>query len=90
MATVGDHYRRIENAHDATVYRVVGTTDEVTLLCVTDDDGRRVHTGAIHHVSPATLAEQYESVDDPDSGFSPVSIITNVLQGLYWNVRKFL
>lgn len=93
MAEVGDHYRRIDTSDDAsddTIYRVVGATDEVTLLCVTDTDGRRVHTGEIHHVSPSTLAEQYEPADDPDSGFSPVSIVSNLFQGLYWNVRKFL
>lgn len=89
MPDPGDHYRRTDS--DGIVYRVVGRTDDaVTLLRVTDEAGRRVATGEIHHVSLAEIAEQYEPTADPDAGISPVAAVRNLCQGLYWSVRRFL
>ena len=84
-----DHYRPIEGGHDPGVYRVVGVGEEVALLRVADADGRRVHTGELSHVSPATLRDAFEPADNPDGGFSPVRAITNGLEGLYWQIRRF-
>lgn len=86
---VGDHYRPTEGDHDPGVYRVVGTTDGVRLLRVTDGDGRRVHTGEVHRVESAAIEAEFEPAPDPDSSISPVAIIRNAAQGLYWSVRRF-
>ena len=90
MAEIGDHYRPTDDAHDLGVYRVVGATGDVTLLRITDTDGRRVHTGEIRRVSASALDAEFERVEDPDAGFTPVSDVQNALSGLYWQVRKFL
>lgn len=95
MVEVGEHYRPAEGARDAEgtpltpgVYRVVGATDEVALLRVTDEDGRRAHTGELSHVSPETLDVEFEPAADPDAGLSPVRDARNLLSGLYWTVRR--
>lgn len=89
--TVGEHYRPTEAAADATairgVYRVVGAGDRVTLLRVADEQGRRRHTGETVRVDRAVLAEQFESADDPDAGFSPLRWLRGQIQGLVWSVR---
>lgn len=87
---VGDHYRPVDGDHDAGVYRVVGTTGGVTLLRVADGDGRRVHAGEIYRVDRTTIDTEFEPAADPDSGSSPVAIVRNAAQGLYWSVRRFL
>jgi hypothetical protein len=89
MVEVSEHYRPTGDAYEAGVYRVVGTPSDVTLLRVTTADGRRVHTGEIHHVSPCTLDTEFEATDDPDTGFSPISSMWNVLSGSYWELRRF-
>ncbi|MFB6219395.1 MAG: hypothetical protein ABEH77_09540 [Halobacteriaceae archaeon] len=88
MSGVGDHYRPVEGDHDPGVYRVVGTTDGVTLLRVADDSGRRTHTGEVVTVAPATLEAEFEPADDPDAGVSPVAAARNAVEGLYWSVRR--
>lgn len=90
MTAVGDHYRPTAADRTADVHRVVGAADEVTLLRVTDDDGRRVHTGELRRVTREALDAEFEPADDPDAGFSPISAVRNAFQGLYWQVRKFL
>lgn len=90
MTAVGDHYRPTGDALDPGVYRVVGTAEEVVLLRVGDADGRRVHTGEVSRVDPATLDAEFESAPDPDAGVGPVSAVKNALQGLYWSVRGLL
>lgn len=89
MPSVGEHYRPVDGDHDPGVYRVVGVPDDVTLLRVADGDGRRVHAGEISHAPVDALETDFEAVDDPDAGFSPVALVRNQLQGLYWQVRKF-
>jgi hypothetical protein len=90
MATVGEHYRLIDPAREPCVYRVVGATDDVTLLRVTDADGRRVNTGEICRISSSTLAAEFKRSENPDSGFTPASSLRNALSGLYWSVRMYL
>ncbi len=90
MIKVGNHYRRTDEARDSTVYRVVGATEEVTLLRVTDANGRRAHTGEIRHVSRGTLETKFEPAENPDAGFSPISVVENMLQGIYWQFHMYL
>jgi len=99
MPTVGDHYRPRADAdlgdastadHRASVYRVVGASEGVTLLRVTDADGRRAHTGELIRVSAEALTAEFERAEDPDAGLSPVRGLRNALSGLYWQFRKFL
>lgn len=89
MPSVDEHYRPHRGEYDPGVYRVVGVPEDVTLLRVADVDGRRAHTGEISHVPVDALETDFEVVDDPDAGFSPVALVWNQLQGLYWQVRKF-
>jgi len=86
---VGDHYRPDDDATPG-VYRVVGTGDPVALLRVTDEGGRRAHTGDLRQVSRDEFDAAFEPAEDPDAGVSPVAAVRNALQGLYWSVRKFL
>ncbi|WP_049971404.1 hypothetical protein [Haladaptatus cibarius] len=89
MPEILEHYRPTNDTRTPGVYRVVGTTDEITLLRVTDADGRRAATGEIHRVSRGILDTEFERADDPDAGFTPISGIRNMLTGLYWSVRRF-
>jgi hypothetical protein len=87
---VGDHYRPTQGDYSGGVYRVVGVTDAVTLLRVTDADGRRVHPGTLRSVQAATLESDFEPAENPDAGLSPGGAVRNAVQGLYWSVRRFL
>jgi hypothetical protein len=87
---VGGHYRPTQGDHGGGVYRVVGVTDTVTLLRVTDADGRRVHTGELRSVQTATVEADFEPTEDPDAGILPAETARNAAQGLYWSVRRFL
>ena len=89
MVRIRDHVRPIDGSHAPGVYRVVGTTERVTLLRVTGADDRRAHTGEITRVSPERLDASFEPAADPDAGFSPVSSLRNLASGLYWSVRQF-
>lgn len=86
---VGDHVRPTDGEVDPGVYRVVGTGETVTLLRVADGDGRRVHSGAVCHVDADGLDRGFEPAENPDAGFSPVELGKNLLQGMYWSVRRF-
>ncbi|MFC4408112.1 hypothetical protein [Haloarchaeobius iranensis] len=88
MPSLGDHYRPA--GEDAPVYRVVGVTDEVALLRVTDDAGRRTSTGDLRHVAADRLDAEFEVATDPDAGFQPVAGLRNALTGIYWQFRRFL
>lgn len=89
MVEMGDHYRPTTEDHRAGTYRVVGAPDDVTLLGVADEDGRRCYTGTLLHVPEATLETAFEPASDPDAGIRPVATVRNGLQGLYWSVRRF-
>jgi len=88
MPSIGDHYQ--PTGDDGPVYRVVGVSDEVALLRVTDDDGRREHTGDLRHVTTDELAAGFDRADDPDAGFTPIAGLRNALSGLSWQFRRFL
>jgi len=90
MAQVGEHYRPTDGRREPGVYRVVGVPEDVTLLRVADADGRRVHTGRIRRVSEAEVQGVFEPASDPDAGIAPLAWLRNVLQGAYWDVRKYL
>jgi hypothetical protein len=85
MTEIGAHYR---SGDTSAVYRVVGTTDGITLLRVTDGDGRRTHTGDLRRVSEDELDSAFEPAENPDAGVSPVGVLRNLLQGMYWELRK--
>ena len=89
MVEVGDHYRSDGSAAPAGIYRVVGSTDTVCLLRVTNEDGRRRHTGELVRASAGTLEDAFESTTNPDAGVDPIASVRNQLQGLYWSVRRF-
>lgn len=89
MTEVGDHYRPTGAGHSQGVYRVVGTSDGMALLRVTDGDGRRAHTGQVIQVDAEKLETDFERTGNPDAGFSPVNAVLNQFQGLYWQFRKF-
>jgi len=87
MTALGDHYRPSDDTHAPGTYRVVGTADGFTLLRITDEDGTRESTGEIVHVDDLA---GFSSTSDPDAGIHPLHEIRNLLQGLYWSVRRFL
>jgi len=89
MVEIRAHYRPTTDTYPAGVYRVVGTGDPVALLRVTDADGRRQHTGHLLRVPEQDFPDHFEPASDPDAGFDPIRGLTNAVQGLYWQVRKF-
>ncbi|WP_136715532.1 hypothetical protein [Halorientalis salina] len=87
-----EHFRATSNATvDTGVYRVVGTPDDrVTLLRVTDEKGRRRHTGEVVQVAGSTLATRFEPAENPDLGFHPLAIVDRLvtsIKAVYWLVR---
>ncbi|WP_266075679.1 hypothetical protein [Haladaptatus caseinilyticus] len=90
MVEVYEHYRPTTNAYPSGVYRVVGASAEITLLRVTDAQGRRAFTGEILHVSSHVLDTEFEAAANPDSKFSPIAVVRSIGSGLYWSVRRFL
>jgi hypothetical protein len=89
-----DHYRLADAdvvPADATpgIYRVVGTDDEsVTLLRVTDGDGRRRHTGELLTIDDETLSA-FEPTENPDGNRALGATIASQLDGLVWQLRAF-
>lgn len=81
--TIGEHYR-----HDGETYRVVGAGDPVALLRVTDG-GRRASTGDLRRL-PAGDVDELDAAPNPDDGVHPLRSLRGMVQGLYWDVRKFL
>lgn len=63
---VGAHYRPATDATDPGVYRVVGTSDEVALLRLTDGEGERIHTGELLRVPRDALESSFEPASNPD------------------------
>ena len=85
--TVYDHLRSTDPDDDAAVYRVVGTGGgTVTLLRVSDGDGRRANTGEVVTVSRDALAS-FETVENPDGNRGLVGTVRSVLSGGYWSLR---
>jgi hypothetical protein len=81
-----DHYRAANgDPLPAGTYRVVGTSDGVTLLYVADDGGRRAHTGRLERVDRETLAE-LTPVEGPADGSNPVTAVVYSLRAIPGNL----
>ena len=83
---VSDHLRPTDADVPDGVYRVVGTTDGVTLLRGGDADGRRVVTGEVTTVPDAT---GFEAAENPAGNRSLGRTVAGVPQTLYWQLRTF-
>jgi len=81
------HVRATDGAGvEAGVYRVVGTSpDSVTLLRVTDGDGRRRNTGHVVTVSRSRFATDFEPAANPGDGG-----LSSLLRALFAMVRRAL
>jgi hypothetical protein len=90
MTEIGTHYRPEDGDYQPGVYRVVGTSEPVSLLRVSDGDGRREATGEVVSVSESALEADFEPAENPDGDLNPVRAIQNLVTGLYWSVRRFL
>ncbi|KTG11573.1 hypothetical protein AUR64_03490 [Haloprofundus marisrubri] len=83
------HYQSTAGNRSDGTYRVVGISDEsVTLLRITDADGKRVHTGQTVTVARDSLGD-YEVVDNPDETFSFEGTVSSAVEALYWTSRVF-
>lgn len=84
MAETGTHYRAgAEAPVPAGVYRVVGLEEgRVALLRVADDEGARVHTGAVERVDADALAA-LEPADAPAT-----SLVATLASGLLAGFRQ--
>jgi len=87
---VGEHYRATGAGAPPGVYRVVGAGETVTVLRVTDADGRRANTGEVRRVDRSVAESEFEPASDPDAEFSLPRRVRNQLSGMYWSVRRFL
>jgi len=84
--TIRDHYASADGPRPAGTYRVVGVDEtSVTLLRVTDSDGRRRSTGEVATVSRPM--DGFEPARNPDAGIRPIRWLRNQLQGVGWTVR---
>lgn len=85
--SVGDHLVSGDDDAGNAVFRVVGrSADSVTLLRITDETGRRRHTGDTVTVS----GEQFDGFDtttDPDDDVSISRRLHTLGVGLWWSGR---
>lgn len=83
---IRDHYASADGSHPAGTYRVVGVEETtVTLLRVTDAEGRRRSTGEVVRVSPPM--DGFEPARNPDAGVRPIRWLRNQLEGAVWTAR---
>jgi hypothetical protein len=90
--TVYDHYRPTNGTTPPGVYRVVGTGEEVTLLRVADENGRRVHSGVVESVRRERVESAFVPATNPDAGaggwlpraLAAVGVGFVVVAGLSW------
>lgn len=88
--TVSDHLRSTDSDDDEAVYRVVGShADSVTLLRVSDGDGRRLHTGEVFTV-PRDALDTFEAAKNPDGNRSAVTTLSAAGESVYWSLRTFV
>jgi hypothetical protein len=84
---VSDHLRSTDPDDDDAIYRVVGATpDSVTLLRVSDGDGRRANTGEVITV-PRDSLDSFESAPNPDDTRSLLMTLRSTASGAYWSLR---
>ncbi|SDY20467.1 hypothetical protein [Halobellus clavatus] len=87
--SVSDHLRPTVPAYDDGVYRVVGVDDDrVTLLRVTDEQGRRAHTGEVLTVSHEELSG-FEPAGNPRGGRTLRAVVMSAPETAYWSFRAF-
>ncbi|MDY7081796.1 MAG: hypothetical protein SXQ77_05170, partial [Halobacteria archaeon] len=87
-AEVYQHYlpTTADTGYPNGVYRVVGVEEDdgnITLLKV-GEDGRRVNTGVVIHVSEDELSEGFDRAENPDSRFSLTRTLKGIVQGIFW------
>lgn len=86
---VSDHVAPGDAEYPPGVYRVVGTSDgRVTLLRLTDGDGRRVHTGDLLTVD-ADAFGGFDRVDPPSPTTSLGARVASAAETGYWSLRAF-
>jgi hypothetical protein len=84
---VYDHLRSTDPDDDDAVYRVVGTASgTVTLLRVSDGDGRRANTGEVLTISRAAL-DSFEAADNPDGNRGLLGTVRSAAGAGYWALR---
>ena len=85
---ISDHLRSTDPDDDDGIYRVVGTRpDSVTLLRVTDGNGRRAHTGEILTV-PTDAVAAFEPAENPDGNRSISRRVVRAVRNVYWSLRS--
>ncbi|MFB6103605.1 MAG: hypothetical protein ABEJ57_00780 [Halobacteriaceae archaeon] len=87
---VGTHVRPQSDAYHAGIYRVVGASGLVVLLRVTDETGRRRHTGSVIDVDADTLETAFAPATDPDAGLHPLRTLHTEVTGVAWRVRELV
>lgn len=87
---VYDHVRPIGDDYPDGIYRVVGVDDEtVTILRVSDADGRRVHGGEVERVDVDGF-DSFTAAGDPDGNRSLGAAVSSQLVATGWSVRVFV
>ena len=86
---VSDHVRPTDDVLAAGIYRVVGTTeDTVTLLRVSDGDGRRRHTGEVVTID-AEACQTLTVAENPDDNRSIGEQVRSTANDVLWSFRVF-
>ncbi len=84
---VYDHLRSTAPDADGATYRVVGTgADTVTLLRVSDGNGRRANTGEVVTV-PRESLDAFETAENPDGNRSLGATLRSAGSAVYWSLR---
>jgi hypothetical protein len=84
---VYDHLCSTDPDDDDAIYRVVGTAPgSVTLLRVSDGDGRRANTGEVITVSRDAL-DSFEEAENPDGNRSVGARLASMFGAAYWSLR---
>lgn len=89
--SVYDHVRATgETDYSPGIYRVVGVEDGVTLLRLTDEDGRRRATGEVVTVDGDAFDTGFAEAPNPDAGIAALRRVRNLLDGLWWELKRFV
>lgn len=84
---VYDHYRPTDAAYPDGTYRVVGVGDgTVTLLRVSDADGRRANTGELVSVAREEF-DAFDPTENPDGNRPLTASTESAVQTAYWSIR---
>lgn len=84
-----DHLQPTTADYPAGVYRVVGLDRQtVTVLRITDGDGRRITTGTVHTIRRGAL-DGFVSTANPDANRSLRRRLQSIPATVYWSGRAF-